>query len=135
MNILFLLTPKINTNYLLSSYTIRQTAEKFFIHNYTALPVIDDEGKYIRTVSEGDIFRYQMQKIKKSINEFNKINILELDEERVIKSVRNDATMDELYDLIIQQNFIPVVDDRGVYIGIITRKRVIEYLKKNIKND
>ena len=36
--------------------------------------------------------------------------------------------MDELVNKITNQNFVPVVDDNNVFIGIITRKDVILYL-------
>ena len=129
MNILFFLTPKSEVAYLESTYSIRQTAEKMFIHGYSAVPVLDKDGHYIRTVSDGDLFRYTMEKAKMNINDYNDDNILLLGEAREFKSIKHSASMDELYHLIINQNFIPVLDDRDIFIGIITRKKVIEYLK------
>jgi CBS domain-containing protein len=38
--------------------------------------------------------------------------------------------MDELLDSAMQQNFIPVVDDTGSFIGIVTRKDIIRYFAK-----
>ena len=42
-------------------------------------------------------------------------------------SVRITVTMDELLDSAMNQNFIPVVDDSGSFIGIVTRKDIIRY--------
>ena len=54
MNILFLLKPKCNVAYLNQSDTIRQGLEKMRHHGYTAIPVIDDNGIYVGTITEGD---------------------------------------------------------------------------------
>ena len=35
--------------------------------------------------------------------------------------------MDELYELAMNQNFVPVTDDEGIFIGIVTRKNIIKY--------
>ena len=45
------------------------------------------------------------------------------------------ASMDieDLLESSMEQNFAPVVDDRGMFIGIITRKKVISYLCQELK--
>ena len=45
------------------------------------------------------------------------------------------ATMDltHLLENSMVQNFAPVVDDRGMFIGIITRKRVLSHLCQEMK--
>ena len=45
-------------------------------------------------------------------------------------SVKIDITMDELFKRIMNQNFVPVVDDKNLFVGIITRKDIIKYLCK-----
>ena len=52
MNIAFLLQPKSDTAFLYDDFTLRQGLEKMRHHGYTAIPVIDREGKYITTISE-----------------------------------------------------------------------------------
>ena len=42
-------------------------------------------------------------------------------------AVRIDVTMDELLERAMQQNFVPVVDDTGTFIGIVTRQDIIKY--------
>ena len=37
-----------------------------------------------------------------------------------------DATMRELLYHVVDQNFVPVVDDRGGFMGIVTRKDVMK---------
>ena len=35
--------------------------------------------------------------------------------------------MDELIEAAMNQNFVPVVDDRGMFIGIVRRQAIIRY--------
>ena len=44
--------------------------------------------------------------------------------------MRIDATMDDLIERAIEQNFVPVVDDQGIFIGIVRRREIIEYCAK-----
>ena len=41
--------------------------------------------------------------------------------------------MEDLLDKAINQNYVPVVDDQGYFIGIITRKEIIKYCYKELK--
>ena len=52
MNIAFLLQPKSDTAFLYDDFTLRQGLEKMRHHGYTAIPVIDREGKYITTIRQ-----------------------------------------------------------------------------------
>lgn len=36
--------------------------------------------------------------------------------------------MSELFNRSLEQNYVPVVDDRNIFIGIVTRKTIISYL-------
>ena len=133
-NVLSFLTPKHQTFYLVSDSSIRQILEKFDVHKFSVVPLIDKEGIYVTTISEGDILRFikNICKFNASLAEMLKIDNVEI--YRPYKSLPITATMDEVIKLSLEQNFIPIVDDRGVFIGIIKRKEVIEYLieKANI---
>ena len=54
---------------------------------------------------------------------------------RDIKAVTVDATLEDLKELIITQNYVPVTDDKGVFIGIVTRKAVLNELFAQRDND
>ena len=43
------------------------------------------------------------------------------------------SKMEDLIDRAMEQNFVPVVDDRGQFIGIITRRDIIGYCYKNMR--
>ncbi len=134
MNLFFLLKPKSTVAYLYKTNTIRQGLEKMRVHGYTAIPVIGDDGEYIGTVSEGD-FLWNMLKYKKNdIKSQEQFNIIDIVNEERNLPVKTDVTMDELLLRVMDQNFVPVVDDRNVFIGIITRKDIIKYFydKENL---
>ncbi len=131
MNVLRFLTPKIEVEYINIESTVRQGLEKMKFHGYAAIPVIDDEGLYMGTVTEGD-FLWALYN-----NNNPDLKKLEKTELRTIirhdyQPVKASASMDEILTRVYRQNFVPVVDDRGVFIGLIKRKDIIRHLA-NIK--
>ena len=61
MNIAFFLIPKNEVAYMPLHCTMRQALEKMEYHRYTAVPLIDECGKYAGTITEGD-FLWKMKK-------------------------------------------------------------------------
>lgn len=127
MNITFFLLPKIKVEFLLENFSLRQAIEKMEYHRYSVVPVLSKDGKYLYSLSEGDIL-YAMTKNKLKFEDLTKIHLESIERDRDVKPVSINSSMDDLVKLIVDQNFVPVVDDRGVFIGIITRKAVINYL-------
>ena len=133
MNIAYFLLPKNRVAYLYDDYTFRQGLEKMRHHGYTAIPVISRNGQYVGTVSEGD-FLWQLlsetdpdaQK-ELSMKSMEQLLVSDLLKENTYPAVRITVTVDELLDSAMSQNFIPVVDDTGIFIGIVTRKDIIRH--------
>ena len=46
---------------------------------------------------------------------------------RDYKAVTVTTSMDQLVEAAMNQNFVPVVDDRGIFIGIVRRQAIIRY--------
>lgn len=134
MNLFFILKPKSTIVYLPDNITIRQGLEKFKAHSYTAVPVIDKDGKYVGTVSEGDFLWDILNKNTFDIKEKEKQNIKSIIRKNYNPAIKVDTTMETLFEMIQNQNFIPVVDDRNYFVGIITRKDIIQYLINKTKN-
>lgn len=133
-NILDILTPKSQTQFLGEKTTIRQALEKFDYHKFTVVPILSDSGEYITTVSEGDILRHIKNKTNFDITKANSKHVLSIDHYRSYKSIKIDASFDDVYEMILSQNFIPVVDDRNKFIGIIKRKDVLLCFKEKVEN-
>lgn len=123
----FFLTPKQEVVYLSHLATMRQALEKMEYHRYSAVPLIDDEGKYVGTLTEGDL----LWKIKNtpglSFENTHKIRLDEVPRHINNKPVRINAKIDSLLTLASTQNFVPVIDDHDVFIGIVKRSDIIEY--------
>lgn len=128
MNIAYFLLPKGRVAYLYDDHSFRQGLEKMRHHGYTAIPVISRSGQYIGTVSEGDfLWRLLDGDGCLTMRDLEKIQIRDILRGNEYPSVRITVTMDELLDSAMNQNFIPVVDDAGSFIGIVTRKDIIRY--------
>lgn len=133
MNVLFFLTPKNNVEYLHDTFSVRQALEKMEHHRYSSIPVIDKDGRYVETLSTSDLLWFIKGK-NLNIEMCEKISIKEIQPHRSNTSIRIDKDVNDLIDLIVNQNFVPVEDDKGIFIGIITRKSVMDYLIKEINN-
>ena len=132
-NILLFLIPKVQVEYVFNTYTIRQVIEKMDYHHYSEIPVLDKDGKYLGTISDGDILRY-LKKYKLDWEETMVDKISGVPTLHQIEPIQINKNMMDLVEIIVRQNFVPVIDDRGNFIGIVTRKSVIEYMRKNFKD-
>jgi CBS-domain-containing membrane protein len=127
MNIAFFLLPKIEVVCLTQQYTLRQTLEKLEHHRYTAVPILDEEGSYIGTVTEGDLLWFFKNNEELSFENAHRYQLSELTLNKSHKTVRIDSNMEDLIRLAKVQNFVPVVDDMDKFIGIVRRSDIIEY--------
>lgn len=127
MNILFLLKPKSTVAYLYEDNSLRQGIEKIRAHYYTAIPVLTRDGEYVGTVSEGDFLWHMIDNDSFGIKEQEEYSISDIIRPDWNPAVKINATMNDLLFRVQEQNFVPVVDDRNLFVGIITRKDLIKY--------
>ena len=115
------------------SDSLRQVLEKMEYHGYTAVPLLSPDGRYIGTITEGDV----LWKLKKEnfpdIHELEEISVMQIARKRDNKAVHVNVDMEGLLERVMRQNFVPVVDDERRFIGIVTRKDVILYLRKELQ--
>lgn len=121
-------TPKNETHFIDSDSTIRQAIEKFDFHKFTVVPIIDSEGKFLFTLSEGDILRFIKNFAKFNYSIAENVLVTEIPRYRSYQHLNISAPFEEICKLSLQQNFIPLVDDRGIFIGIIRRSKILDYL-------
>ncbi len=131
MNIISLLIPKDNSAFIYDNCTVRQGLEKMKAHGYTAIPVLSREGVYVGTVSEGDFLWNMLDTYDNSIADMENMCISDIIRPDFNPSANVYITMDELLQRAVQQSFIPVTDDRGYFIGIVTRQKIILTLMAN----
>lgn len=128
INIVHLLTPKAVTVFLYDDDTVRQGLETFRHYGYTSIPVVNKHGGYMGCVTEGDFLRYIMQKGNTDVHLMEKNYIRDIMRPDFGSSVFIHAPAEEVVNIALRQNYVPVIDDRGYLSGIITRKSVIEFL-------
>ena len=126
-NILFFLTPKAMCAYLYDDYSIRQALEKMESAGYTAIPILNRRGEYRGTLTEGDLLWAMKNMCYMDMRQAEARRIMEISRRKDNLPVRITASMHDLVERASRQNFVPVVDDYGAFIGIITRKAIIKY--------
>lgn len=129
MQLAFFLTPKAESSYLIENFTLRQALEKMEYHHYTAMPVLDNDGHYLYTLFVDDCLWVFKNSPEMRFADAEKIPVNSIARSRKVEPVNISAGLSELLKKTIEQNFIPVVDDSGIYIGLVRRKDVIEYCR------
>lgn len=143
MNISSFLQPKMNVSYLSEEDSAMTGLRKMRKSGFAAIPVLSQKCEYVGTISEGD-FLWEIYGLAEKeafdeaeggnaggdsmIESLREKKISDIHRRKEYPPVRITASMDSLIDVITQQNFVPVVDDRNVFIGIVTRRDVIRYL-------
>ncbi len=128
MNILRFLIPKSLVEYVEDGSTVRQAYEKMSYHRYTAIPVLDGEGRYIGTLRNDDLFEYFKKQGTIDFRGAEKSGVMEIVSEGYAKPLLHSADMTDLVEKVKEHNFVPVVDDRGCFIGLILRRDVLNFL-------
>ena len=131
-NILFFLTPKAMCAFVYDDYTIRQALEKMEVAGYNALPILNRRGEYRGTLSEGDVLWAMKNMCYMDMRQAEAHRIMEISRSKNYLTVKVTTSMNELIDKATQQNFVPVVDDKDTFIGIVTRKAIIQYCQQRL---
>ncbi len=127
MNVAFFLTPKSEVACIPMDSTMREALETMKYHQYTAVPLIEEDGSYVGTLTEGDLLWEINRRDVFSIRDLERIPLSEVRRNLQHQAVSIYEDVQSLLSLALDQNFVPVVDDKGVFIGIVTRKTVIEF--------
>ena len=133
MNVLLLLTAKEDVSFLTEDNTLRQGLEKMKAHGYSAIPVLSAAGHYLGTISEGDFLWAIYNNDDYSKKELEHIYIKDILRDDFNPPVKINTCIDDLMDRATRQNFIPVVDDRNFFIGIITRQDILKAVSKYVR--
>ena len=131
-NILFFLTPKAMCALLYDDFTIRQALEKMEVAGYAAIPILNRRGEYRGTLTEGDLLWAMKNMCYMDMRQAEARRIMEIPRRKDNVPVRITASMQDLIERASHQNFVPVVDDYGAFIGLITRKAIIKYCQDQL---
>ena len=127
MNILFFLTPKSEVEFVYEDYSLRQTIEKMEQYRYSEVPIINREGRYVGTITEGDLLWYVKDECDLNLSKAENVKIAGIRRKRKTMAVSVNARMEDLMEKVLNQNFVPVVDDNDIFIGIVKRKDISHY--------
>ncbi|MCD8049404.1 MAG: CBS domain-containing protein [Clostridia bacterium] len=132
MNILMLLTPKSEVAYIKDSYTVRQALEKMEYHRYSSIPIINSAGEYVGTITEGDLLWGIKNKVGfEGWKRLEECSVMDIPRHSDKKAIGIGSRVEDLFDTAMEQNFVPVTDDANTFIGIVTRRKIMEYIIKS----
>lgn len=120
MNLALYLTPKGSVTCLDADATVREAIERMEEGGYTAVPVVDRDACYVGTLTEGDLLRYVL-----SGEDIDQMRVMDVPTRAENRAVSVVATVDTIVEVAMDQNFVPVVDSRGVLMGIVTRRTIL----------
>lgn len=133
MNIVRFLIPKSAVEYVKLGSTVRQALEKMRYHHYVAIPVLDDEGRYVATLRTDDIFKYFLANGKFDYKTAERDGLSAIIDPKYSRPLYHDAPIEDMIEYVKEHNFVPVVDDRGCFMGIILRRDVLAFLFNHYK--
>ena len=131
-NILFFLTPKAMCSYIYDDYSVRQALEKMEVAGYTALPILNKQGEYRGSITEGDLLWALKNMCYLDMRQAEARRVMEVPRHKDNIPVRVTATMQDLVSRASTQNYVPVVDDKDAFIGLVTRSSIIRYCQQEL---
>ena len=134
MNVLFFLTPKSEVAYIYDDYTMRQTLEKMEYHRYSSIPIINKKGEYVGTMTEGDLLWSIKNDFDLNLKSLEDICISSVRRKMDNKPISVNANIEDLVSKSMNQNFVPVIDDQNIFIGIRKRRDIIDYFYNKISS-
>ncbi len=132
MNAFKLMIDKSDCKYLYENTTFEEGLRQFQDGGYTAIPVIKNDGTYVGTIRDKD-FLLRCTNIDDGKTQKDRDCLRELTMGDIVESSLNPAVniskdINDVLLLSMQQNFVPIVDDDNVFVGIITRRDIIKML-------
>ena len=131
MNIFRFIIPKSLVEYITTDSTVRQGFEKMRFHRYVAIPVLDGEGRYVGMLRNDDILEYFLSVSSFDMKTAERASVSDIVDRSYSRPLYHNSTMEELFELVKEHNSVPVVDDRGCFIGLVLRRDVMNFLLKH----
>lgn len=134
-NILKFIIPKSLVEYITTDSTVRQALEKMHFHRYTAIPVLDGDGRYVGTLRNDDIFKYFLETGSFDKGRAEGDLVTDILDTGYSRPLPHNTSMQALIESVKEHNFVPIVDDRGCFIGLILRRDILNFLLKYFKDE
>lgn len=127
MNVLFFLLPKANCTYIYDDFTIRQALERMEQTRFASIPILSRSGEYVGTITEGDLLWAIKNNYMMSMKDAESRPVTEVSRRKDYTPVTVSTNPRELLSMAVDQNFVPMVDDKQSFIGIVTRQKLMQY--------
>ena len=120
MNALNFLKHKSDVTFVYEDHSVKRAMDEFRVSGFTALPILTRDGHYAGTISEGDFLRFLLR--------YDLIDMAETEQ----LEVRELPRRSDMMEIAVQQNFVPMVDGRGIFMGIVTRSDILGYFRRQL---
>ncbi|MFO0745495.1 MAG: CBS domain-containing protein [Myxococcota bacterium] len=124
MNIAFHLVPKLKVLWLSASSTALDALRLMKLHGRTRVPVLDAESGVAGTVSARALTRFLRRGKHDAASAATPLMATPC--LRPTVAVGIDAQLEDLVSRAVDA-FVPVVDDRRVFIGVVPRKAILRH--------
>ena len=118
------LTPAENLAVLIDTHNADHAILLLSQMTYTRVPVVTDEKKFVGTIGLRDILAYQMEQglSQEAMADTDIVYMTKKD----VAVVAPDYTLTDVLHKLVDESFLPVVDEEGIFQGIITRKSILK---------
>ena len=118
------LTPAENLAVLIDSHNADHAILLLSQMTYTRVPVVTDEKEFVGTIGLRDILAYQMEQglSQESMADTDIVHMTKKD----VAVVEPDYSLTDVLHKLVDESFLPVVDEEGIFQGIITRKSILK---------
>ena len=126
------LTPGENLAVMIDTHNVDHAILVLSQISYTRVPVVTDQMKYVGTISLTDILSYKM-KHDYSDEVFSSMDIVHMTKKDG-EYLGKEYTVTEVLHKLVEESFLPVVSEDGVFEGIITRKSILKAINSLMHN-
>ena len=118
------LTPAENLAVLIDSHNADHATLLLSQMTYTRVPVVTDEKEFVGTIGLRDILAYQMEQglSQETMADTDIVHMTKKD----VAVVEPDYSLTDVLHKLVDESFLPVVDEEGIFQGIITRKSILK---------
>ena len=118
------LTPAENLAVLIDTHNADHAILLLSQMTYTRVPVVTDEKEFVGTIGLRDILAYQMEQglSQESMADTDIVHMTKKD----VAVVEPDYSLTDVLHKLVDESFLPVVDEEGIFQGIITRKSILK---------
>ncbi|MEO0602669.1 MAG: CBS domain-containing protein [Myxococcota bacterium] len=128
MNLAFLLTPVADVVWLPLAATVREAVDSLRAWRYTAVPILDPEGRYSGTITASDLLFHIVEVGQEG-------PLAEVRQRREHVAVSVDTDVRAVLAVAADQNFVPVIDSRGVLMGLVTRRAILQHVERELSDE